>query len=253
MRERLDCAVFDLDATPNPLLPPPGIHANGRLHLHRMSPARGSCGDVSVLAAACLALRRFDVCLLGVGQANLPHVRQVLMAARHRVQTPIMGLLDALKAPAINDLYHLGMADFVREPCCLEELRVRAERMLARHRTAATAPSPGGVGEAAVQYGQGCGVDDSLHSGLKASMSAAAAHYAAADIAYAEVKRNIVAQFERAYLQASLERSSGNITQAARAAGKHRRAYWALMRKHAIDPEPFRETLGGMGAPWTAT
>lgn len=253
MRERLDCAVFDLDATPNPLLPPSGIHANGRLHLHRMSPSRGSCGDVSVLATARLALRRFDVCLLGVGQANLPHVRQVLMAARHRVETPIMGLLDALRAPAINDLYHLGMADFVREPCCLEELRVRAERMLAWHRTAASVPSRSAVGEAGAQYGQGGSMDGNLHAGLKASMAAAAAHYAAADIAYAEVKRNIVAQFERAYLSASLARSSGNITQAARAAGKHRRAYWALMRKHAIDPEPFRETLAGMDSPWTAT
>jgi DNA-binding NtrC family response regulator len=51
----------------------------------------------------------------------------------------------------------------------------------------------------------------------------------------------IVEQFERGYITEALERHGGNIAMAARASNKHRRAFWALMRKHKIDAALYRQ------------
>ena len=48
-------------------------------------------------------------------------------------------------------------------------------------------------------------------------------------------KDQIVAQFEQTYLKNILLTHGGNITKAAEAAGKNRRAFWQLLRKHGID------------------
>jgi DNA-binding NtrC family response regulator len=48
------------------------------------------------------------------------------------------------------------------------------------------------------------------------------------------VKRELVNQFERAYLENALRQSAGNIAAAARASGKPRRAFFELMRKHEV-------------------
>ena len=47
-------------------------------------------------------------------------------------------------------------------------------------------------------------------------------------------------QFERAYIEEKLTSSGGNISQAARAAGKNRRYFWELIRKHRIEVNKFR-------------
>lgn len=47
-------------------------------------------------------------------------------------------------------------------------------------------------------------------------------------------------QFERAYIEEKLTSYSGNISQAARAAGKNRRYFWELIRKHRIEVDKFR-------------
>ena len=47
-------------------------------------------------------------------------------------------------------------------------------------------------------------------------------------------KAEVVSRFEREYLADVLERNHGNITHAARAAGKNRRAFFALMKKHRM-------------------
>jgi len=47
-------------------------------------------------------------------------------------------------------------------------------------------------------------------------------------------KSRLVSDFERDYLRDMLDRHHGNITQAARAAGKDRRAFFELMKKHSI-------------------
>lgn len=47
-------------------------------------------------------------------------------------------------------------------------------------------------------------------------------------------KSALINEFERKYLEQALAEAEGNIAQAARAAGKPRRAFWELMRKHGI-------------------
>ncbi|MFQ5737397.1 MAG: sigma-54 dependent transcriptional regulator [Acidobacteriota bacterium] len=55
-------------------------------------------------------------------------------------------------------------------------------------------------------------------------------------------KAKVVAQFERQYIHALLSAHRGNITRAADAARKNRRAFWELIRKHQIDPQVFRSS-----------
>ena len=57
---------------------------------------------------------------------------------------------------------------------------------------------------------------------------------------FRSAKCQIVDEFERQYITGALARHQGNIAMAARASSKHRRAFWALMRKHLIDAEQFR-------------
>jgi len=53
-------------------------------------------------------------------------------------------------------------------------------------------------------------------------------------------KARAVARFEKSYLQKILEIYQGNISQAAKVAGKNRRAFFELIRKHRINVENFK-------------
>ncbi len=53
-------------------------------------------------------------------------------------------------------------------------------------------------------------------------------------------KERLVENFERAYIEQLLAESGGNVTHAARAAQKNRRAFFELMRKYRIEPERYR-------------
>ncbi len=59
---------------------------------------------------------------------------------------------------------------------------------------------------------------------------------------FCEAKARVVEQFERRYLEQALYANDGNVTHAARAAQKNRRAFFELMRKHGISPGTFRRT-----------
>ena len=52
------------------------------------------------------------------------------------------------------------------------------------------------------------------------------------------LKARAVTEFEKAYLQRLLAEHHGNLTHAAKAAGKDRRALWQLLHKHALHPHP---------------
>jgi DNA-binding NtrC family response regulator len=65
---------------------------------------------------------------------------------------------------------------------------------------------------------------------------------AVVDESFHSAKARVVRDFERGYLEQLLCASRGNVTQAARAAKKDRRAFFELMRKHQIDAERFRHT-----------
>jgi two-component system response regulator GlrR len=57
---------------------------------------------------------------------------------------------------------------------------------------------------------------------------------AAEDGSFQSMKSQVVERFEREFLEAVLRAHDGNITQAARAAKKNRRAFWELLRKHDL-------------------
>lgn len=57
---------------------------------------------------------------------------------------------------------------------------------------------------------------------------------------FQEAKDRVVAQFESAYIQSLLLAHQGNITKAAQAAKKNRRAFWQLIQKHHINPQIYK-------------
>ena len=57
---------------------------------------------------------------------------------------------------------------------------------------------------------------------------------------FRRAKERVVRQFERSYIERLLETFEGNVTHAALEAKKNRRAFFALMRKHGIEPQRFR-------------
>ena len=59
---------------------------------------------------------------------------------------------------------------------------------------------------------------------------------------FRQAKARVVREFEHVYLKSLLLASGGNISQAAAAAQKDRRAFWELLRKHRIDVGSFKAT-----------
>ena len=57
---------------------------------------------------------------------------------------------------------------------------------------------------------------------------------------FKEAKANMVKEFERNYIEKLLHAHQGNISKAAQAAQKNRRAFWQLIRKHQIDVQTFK-------------
>ncbi len=57
---------------------------------------------------------------------------------------------------------------------------------------------------------------------------------------FAEARERHVAPFERAYLEAALRKSLGEVTRAATASGIPRPTFYRLLKKHGIDPDRFR-------------
>lgn len=259
MRERLDCAVLLTRCTAEWIQPLLGQHAGGRLHLHALDVLVDIDGEGAhgVLGAASMALRRHDCCLLPVSPSTLSWARTSLSLAIPRLQTPVMALVKGLTAAGLYDLYELGVADFLRDPFCGHEARVRIERLLNAPRAAARGRvhTASGVAErrpASELYGNASpapdvGIEivcqnimDHDGSALEAYAIAAASRSAVSRESFREAKSRVIERFERAYISAALGRHAGNIAMAARAAQKHRRAFWALMRKHEIDAAPYR-------------
>jgi DNA-binding NtrC family response regulator len=57
---------------------------------------------------------------------------------------------------------------------------------------------------------------------------------------FRQAKQQLIDEFECHYLDQLLLLHHGNVSRAAAAARKHRRALWELLRKHAIDPARYR-------------
>jgi|GEM_PF-1521963 len=248
MRVYYDCAMIDFDGKGRSR--PDIVCSNDRLRIRWLSAPRGFAKNPQALVALRLPLQAYDVCLISVYQHNLSWARQALAAAKPVLRTPIVGLIHSLKAAAIDDLCNSGMADFIRGPVCYEELRARVQQLLRKPAKAIKEIGPnvqGGYNATMTpvvlqssEYQMPPFVESDCHAELEAFALASAARCAYTDESFGDAKRQVINCFERAYLTASLVKSSGNIAMAARRAKKHRRAYWALLQKHGIDAEPFR-------------
>jgi DNA-binding NtrC family response regulator len=61
------------------------------------------------------------------------------------------------------------------------------------------------------------------------------------DESFRAAKARVVENFERSYIEQLLASNAGNVTHAARAAKKNRRAFFELMRKYKIESDAYRE------------
>jgi DNA-binding NtrC family response regulator len=230
-----------------------------QLHAHGL----GNHPDAWALDAAAVALRRFDACLLPVTPASLAWTRTALAAAAGRLETPMLAVVRDMKAAAMQDLLACGVRDFLRAPCCMEELRARLVRAVsAPHAatpaqeaqpaqqaqppaaTAETGVHPLAIRELHTHYAS---VDrprmpqDAIDQAVRTLEAATRIHV---DEPFRQAKNRVVDDFEQEYVRTALSRHAGNVARAARASSKHRRAFWALMRKHHIDAAPYRRREG---------
>jgi DNA-binding NtrC family response regulator len=60
------------------------------------------------------------------------------------------------------------------------------------------------------------------------------------ECSFQEAKARLIEQFEKTYISGLLVANEGNITKSAQAAGKNRRAFFELMRKHNIHGRSFK-------------
>lgn len=259
MREVLDCAVLFTPGHESGMQTFMEASAPylGRIRLHEQrlcadtaQPANTTAIDAHALWRVALALKRFDCCLLPVGAASLSWTRMALHNAQAVLSTPILALAHDMRAPAIEDLFRLGIADFVSHGSSADEMRVRLNRLAEMPREVAHAPAP--LLEATMAYGP-FGAIAAASPILRPRVSRTyideellrmqAPRAAATVEPFRAAKARLVDGFEREYVRRALIRHCGNVAQAARASHKHRRAFWALMRKHSIDAAPFRGRL----------
>ncbi|MFA5663017.1 hypothetical protein [Castellaniella sp.] len=263
MRERLDCALLALEQD-HWVDTCRGTHAGGRLVLHplqvrdRPGQPGHACAEAR-LADPALAHGRYDAALVHVDERSLGVWRTALAGRIGRLPAVVLVYAADLRAQAVRDLLTLGVSDFSRPPFCPEELRARIEHALRRLRPLGVAESDPvyGVQGLALRASQPASTGQPVRqaiteadlcasilersgSELEAYAVALAMQRATSNESFRAAKGHIIARFERAYICAALGRYSGNVTMAARMAQKHRRAFWALMRKHEIDPAPYR-------------
>ena len=58
---------------------------------------------------------------------------------------------------------------------------------------------------------------------------------------FQKAKAKVIEQFEKEYIENLLLSHGGNISKAAQAANKNRRAFWELIRKHQVDVQTFKQ------------
>jgi DNA-binding NtrC family response regulator len=77
------------------------------------------------------------------------------------------------------------------------------------------------------------------------SNTTAKQHRGSMELNYCAIElRSLLRYSERDYLQKMLDRHEGNVTHAAQAAAKNRRAFWELLQKHGFSLERNRFAVG---------
>lgn len=216
-------------------------------------------------------LDRFDILLLPVSNSSLVWNRVLLAHTQRPLNRPLVALSIDINPIAFIDLKELGLSDFVSSPMSIDELRVRimscmeTGRPYTTSKTEATskiedsvlsqASSPAAIHdlrplvEYAEQANSASEVEaDKPHKTIRRRLRLFDAQVTAHEAfsfndSFKNAKANVIIQFERKYIIHALMKSNGNIGRAAKAASKHRRAFWELMRKHGIDADNYRDLL----------
>lgn len=193
-----------------------------------------------LIAAHSTLLSRYDVCLVLVTPESLAWTRTELAAFEGDFPVPMVALTRRLRAAGTADLFDLGMADFVCDPVDPEELKTRVVRARsARRSSRGKTLSATETGFTGGQPQQRPLVDPRLLQEPAPLMYSGAVPSVDSE-PFKLAKARVVEAFERKYIEILLTRYRGNISQAARAASKNRRAFWQLMRKHEIDASFYR-------------
>jgi len=291
VRKVLDCGVLLAPGHEDDMREWVALHRGGlpRIRLHLVPLASVAAAqdapapappdtsqDVQALARLAVSLRRYDSCILPVAPSSVAWARMALSQAGALLTTPILLLMDGMKAPAIEDLLGLGAADFIAQPACLESMRVRLGRLgrplLWRQALRAGVQEPpadyhaAGSGVAALRDAARPRVSLDVLEDALAGVRDWEGHsrrgpkqcarqdvrqvpwpdplrdprHPPAQESFRLAKARVVDGFERDYICRALSRHGGNVAQAARACAKHRRAFWALMQKHGIEAAPYR-------------
>lgn len=274
MRERVDCILLasEIDNNQSTSILEPGEYLSGRLTVRHLACNTNQQIDSAhnVLVSNAMVLRRFDAILISVDAANQGWFRRLLAISHEYLRTPVIALVSGLKATALNDLFGLGVVDVLRAPVCLEELRFRVHRSVMKAGafitesgsvcqgyTSSRTMNSSAAGLALSEPGQPSAAGAELTesqlcenilqrsgSELEAFAIAMASRQATSKHSFRAAKGKVIERFEKAYINAALGRHGGNIAMAARSAQKHRRAFWALMRKYNIDAGPYRANSG---------
>jgi len=205
----------------------------------------------------------YDYCMFYVDRESLVWARTSLAQLRDLSKTPLFVLGNNLSAPAIDDLLRLGACDFFVHPVSQDELIPRLRKHLRRLvyepqcqelKNKVKLPDsyylpamPKSRGNALSLHEAAQNYQILLSNGatLEAFAMAVATRFANSEEGFQTVKRRVVASFERAFIHSLLSRTDGNISAAARCARQHRRAFWALMKKHDIDAQTYRDAEVG--------
>lgn len=271
MRLNFECALLCPPGDTHDTYKLIGSHSNNKLTVCSLSDTLPltDFSSPEILPRLALALQRYDACLVVVDATQLAWLRTALQAAQGLLTTPIIGLCVDLKASALADLLDGGMADFVRAPFCVDELRARVSQLLNRrlrpassaiseaaalcvnepvhaaravksYRPARLAPHGyGSHGPASVShvFDQ---IEDSCGMYIDAYVAAALSGEQTGFVTYQNAKKHLNDRFTSSYLNQSLRFHKGNVTKAASNAGKNRRAFSALMTLHRVDPGIYR-------------
>jgi hypothetical protein len=164
--------------------------------------------------------------------------------------------LDEFRARVLTTVSRVPRPSTLREPeACYSDSGCSANRAEAHDNPPLLSQGPCMTGKAAVPSASHATrvfinakpVKTSLsrgveHEPLQSAIAFNALHHQAGQLgSFRDEKNMLVSHFERTYITQALIKHSGNIAMAARASNKHRRAFWALMRKHDIAADLYRE------------
>ncbi|GAA5090033.1 MULTISPECIES: helix-turn-helix domain-containing protein [Paenalcaligenes] len=182
-------------------------------------------------------LNQYDAIIVAASADNLSWLRSHLYYARPYLRCPVLAIVRNLHPLAIQDLSDVGALDFIMDYSVPIELPIRVKILVQRARQSM-----------AVKYTSSDQNFDHLPQPVLQDASAPIEQYVATmneqfglqHHSFQQAKKMLVQCFEKEYICAALMQNQGNITRAARAAQKHRRSFWELMRKHNINAEKFR-------------